>query len=173
MESPILNQLAEKYWQGACTDQEEQQLKEALTHVPVPEGLEALADYLSLAKAEQSVRLLDEQFDAEMLERIQQKHAPIRRLMIPQWFTIAASILLLIGLGMGLMKLQQPMPEKEVASIESEFVDTYEDPAIAYEEVKKAMMMISSNMNEGLTHAQRLGEFHKATAGVQGKEMVN
>ena len=65
MESPTLNQLAEKYWQGTSTVQEEQELKMAVLGGKVPSGLEPLAEYLQSMEAQSNCQL-DEAFDAEM-----------------------------------------------------------------------------------------------------------
>lgn len=40
--------------------------------------------------------------------------------------------------------------------------DTFDDPQVAFEETKKIMMMLSSNMNKGQEYAVTLGEFSKA-----------
>ncbi|MEM7370379.1 MAG: hypothetical protein AAF587_17350 [Bacteroidota bacterium] len=167
MESHILNQLAEKFWEGKSTEQEEQQLKESLLQGPVPPELNSLAEYLQSLEAYRSATTLDQEFDAQMLAKIQPP-APVRSLK-SGWAMltkIAAGIVLLLGMAWGIQTMTQPQEEEIV----SEFVDTFEDSEIAYQEVKKALLIVSANMNEGLEHAELLGEFHKVKSEVENKK---
>lgn len=167
MESHILNQLAEKFWEGNCTELEEQELKKSLLQQPVPHGLEGLADYLKSLETYRSEIILDQQFDEQMLNMIQAS-IPVRSLHRRWTFLskIAAGIVLVAGMSWGIQHMT--MPQEEV--VVSEFVDTFEDSEIAYQEVRKALLMVSNNMNEGLEHAELLGEFHKVKSEVENQK---
>ena len=161
MEFHTLQQLADKYWQGECTDQEEQDLTQALLNQEVPAGLEALADYLRFNQAERNSLTLDDSFDEMILQQIQptiQKPQKLRSSRASTFFQIAAAIALLMVSSFSVYSLMQP-----VTPAETEWVDTYDNSEEAYREVRKALMLVSSTMNDGMEHTQALGEFHKAT----------
>lgn len=156
MESHKLNKLAEQYWQGACTEQEEQVLLEAIrTSTSVPDSLRELAEYLEFLAQERNETFLDADFDQAMLARIAE--APVKQLRWKMWASVAAGIALLGSIGFGVQQFSQPVTPPVLAQ-----EDTYEDPAQALAEVKKALLLVSNNMNAGMEHTRVLTEFHKA-----------
>ena len=166
MESHKLNKLAEKFWKGECSAEEEQWLMDALKeekHSGKQSELHAYSLYLEEERAEQ----LDEDFDAEIMDMISQ---PKTRLLFPrQIMRWAAAIALILGISFALVRILEPnQVEENIATIE--FTDTYDDPELAYQEVKKALMMVSSNMNNGIKQTTYIGEFHKAKEKISGEQ---
>ncbi|HPH46002.1 MAG TPA: hypothetical protein PKU83_03285, partial [Chryseolinea sp.] len=49
-------------------------------------------------------------------------------------------------------------------------VDTYDDPKLAFEETKKALLMISKSFGRAETEAKKIDLFNKATEEVKQKE---
>lgn len=157
MESHTLNKLAKKYWEGACSEQEEQELFKALQAGNLTQEHVELAEYLSFLQSEGETLSLGEEFDQEILSQISNRSSV--KLFKPKiWLSIAAAIALVLSISLGINQLLQQEGPKEIA-LE---VDTYEDPALALQEVQKALLLLSSNMNEGAKQASVLGEFHKA-----------
>ena len=155
MASPRLDQLAEKYWDGTATEAEEQELRMAVQAGVSSPALAELADYLHFLEVERTDKQLDESFDQVLMAKIAEK--PARRLSVAWYGRIAAGLALLMAVGWGIQEFSPLTPQAS-----DEFADTYEDPAIAYQEVRKALMMVSSTMNDGLEPTMMLGEFHKA-----------
>jgi hypothetical protein len=156
MESQKLNKLAEKFWQGECSQEEEQILRQALQKGPVPQELAELAEYLSFFEQERQEQVLPDDFAASMLAQL--PAAPVRRWIPGQWWKMAAGIILVLGLGYGISQFANEPAPVEISTQE----DTYEDAEMALEEVKKALMLVSTNMNEGVAPASLLKEFHEA-----------
>jgi len=155
MGSHELSELSERFWRGECTEAEEKRLRMAVLYGEIAEDQQELADYFRFLERQQEV-VLDEQFDAQILDRIQATKGESQG---SYFLKMAAGFALLLGLGYGIYQWQaSPVPPVEVA----DFTDTYDDPEVAYKEVKKALMMMSSNMNEGMEPAEKLGEFHRA-----------
>ena len=166
MEFQKLHKLAEKYWWGNCTDREEQELRAALGYNGVPPGLEPLASYLRYQEAERTDTVLGEDFDRDILQKIAPAH---RRKTRPLYYRIAAAIALILGVSIGIQQWSSKSPHLPV----SEFADTYQDPNEAYHEVKKALMMVSTNMNQGMEKASMIGKFHQAHNELKQKKTIH
>jgi len=152
----MLNKLAKKFWEGACSEQEEQELFKALQAGKLTQEQEELTEYLSFLQNERETVSLGDDFDQEILSQISAK--PAKVFMPKIWLSIAAAIALLLSISFG---VNQVLTQESSAEIAIE-ADTYEDPALALQEVQKALLMLSSNMNEGAKQASVLSEFHKA-----------
>ena len=74
---------------------------------------------------------------------------------------MAAGIALFIGLFFTWKSYSDSVEVRPVLD-EIVIVDTYDDPEVAYREVKKALMMMGGKMNEGASYAGSLYEFEKA-----------
>ncbi|MEM7656633.1 MAG: hypothetical protein AAF399_10930, partial [Bacteroidota bacterium] len=71
-----------------------------------------------------------------------------------------AGLALILALGGGLYFWETGTEPAPVAT--NTFDDTFSDQLVAYQEVKKALYLLSSNLNEGLEHTQMLEELYKA-----------
>ena len=114
MESHTLNKLAEKYWRGECTVDEERQLDDLLQG-SVPTELQELAEYRQFMRTEQTVKVLGSDFDQEILAKISQK--PQRSIIPMWWMKVAASIALIAGL-FGANQLLTPVKSAETIAQE-------------------------------------------------------
>lgn len=156
MESHMLNKLAEKFWRGECSEQEEQMLFTAVREGKPDQDLEELREYIRFLQQERQASVLGEDFDKKILHKISQKK--VKRLIPSTWMKVAAAIVFLASLGLGINQIMTPRPQPELAQVE----DTYEDTELALAEVQKALLLLSSNMNEGMEQTRLLGEFDKA-----------
>lgn len=156
MESHKAYQLAERFWQGDCTEQEEHELKAHVSSGDAAPGLEPLVAYFASLDAERSSLSLDASFDEAILAEVaERRKAKTRPMFIMR---MAAGIALIVGLSYTALTF---LPEQTQAH-EIVITDTYDDPEVAFEEVKKALMKVSSNLNTGLEPTIKFGEFHKA-----------
>jgi len=76
---------------------------------------------------------------------------------------MAAGIALLVGLTL-INKLQDNDKAINIdpVAVNEEFIDTYDDPQEAYENVRAALMMVSSNLNEGVSYTSEMNKFEQA-----------
>ncbi len=163
MESNKLNELVNKFWAAECSEQEEQLLKEYLLYGEVKEEHRELSDYMRFMEAERQHTTLDDSFDGKVLDKVDGGSQSLS-----MWRSVvkyAAGIALLIGVGYGIMNSSESTEGEVVAS--TEFVDTFDDPEVAYREVKKALMMMSVSMNEGVEATESIGEFHRAQTEIE------
>ena len=152
MENKEIYQLAERFWNGQTSEQEEKQLRNSLQWNEVPKDLEPLAEYLKFTEEAKHV-VLGQQFDQDVLAKIDK---PTTRLFsISSILKVAAVAILLIA---SIFLFRQSDTAPAIAD-QSEFIDTYEDSEVAYREVRNALMMVSTNMNQGMSHTMALGKF--------------
>ena len=166
MESRVVEQLLERYFEGETSLQEEQQLKAYFQQETIAEQLEAyrpLFVFFSESKQEQ----LDISFDQKILAQIAvEKPAKIRRLrVVPMLARIAAMLVLAISAWWFYQSSwEQPLQEQAIDWSQYE-------PASAEEALqiyKTAISRVSKELKSGATTAvrevenvQELGKFIK------------
>ena len=169
-----ITQLAEAYWAGETSSEEEKELfRELQQQEKLSPELESLRVYGQVMEAQREQSAFDPDFDLMMMTRIQGQSVPKTRSLrlkagFQSWMMrMAATFGLLLSLSTA-WYLMQPTP---VAPTQTEvFADTYEDPKEAYEQVRKALMKMSSKMNDGMKHTQMLSTFHDTQEAVSQKD---
>lgn len=161
MELTNIRELVEKYWNGDTTLEEEKVLRDYLANEEVPADLKKEAALFRYYQAQTRFRKLDDQFEEKITRRIQRKQ-PL------QWWTdyrsfirVAAAVLMLIVAAI-LLKTEWLDTPSEADPVAVSAEDTYEDPQLAYEQTKEALMLVSSLMNEGAQHIEELETFSEA-----------
>jgi hypothetical protein len=166
MESQRLDQLAELFWNGEATEEQERELRESVLYGPISDKHEELRDYLKFTEEVKGKGTLGDMFDVQMMNEIERRSI---RTSSFTFFKIAAGIAVLLGLFFTFRMLTDDnannLPTDEMVS-----VDTYDDPEVAYQEVRKALMLVGKNMNEGLAYTGSLVEFDKATDKIEKEE---
>lgn len=105
------------------------------------EELEAVSQDEAIAVPEGFRQRLEAELDAQnKLETMKEEPRKIR--LVPV-IGVAASVLLLIGIGLGIARWQ------------SEPKDTFTDPYLAYAELEKAFSTMSEGMNKALAMADK------------------
>ena len=150
------NELLEKYWNAESTLAEEQELKELLKR---EEGLEEEKAIFRVFKEEGQPEL-DASFDAEILGHIEQDTQSEKEPKVISWTgfyqnyrKIAAAILVLLVSGIFYYNQQQTVQVE----------DTFEDPELAYKELKKQLLIVSNYLNKGSNTLNELNNLSKAT----------
>ena len=142
-----LTQLLEAFYNGTTNVEQEQELYRYFTSENVPEELDAEKRvFLSLYNlpADDTVEVPSSLNDklGSLIDGLSEKEKPKRRsLMLKRFSAIAASLLLLISIGLFVLNDRQP---------QSMLVDTYTDPEEAYIETQKTLQLISSTLNDGI-----------------------
>lgn len=105
------------------------------------EELEAVSQDEAMTVPEGFRQRLEDELDAQtILETMKEEPRKIR--LVPV-IGVAASVLLLIGIGLGIARWQ------------SEPKDTFTDPYLAYAELEKAFSTMSEGMNKALAMADK------------------
>ena len=140
MELKLVEQLLEKYFQGATTIAEEKQLKAYFSSNDVTPHL---AKYQSLFGY----------FETQKGTQFEQK-LPLqpRKQSTVKWIGIAASFVVLFGLATFFLYPTEP---------KNEDLGTFDNPEEAYVETQKALLMVSEQVNFGMESVSHLKEYEK------------
>ena len=147
-----LEELLGRYIEGISTSEEEAILREQLKNPQLTGDMKQLADLFAFCESERSIAIPDDQFDKQLLKKIEKSQNPARLGLLWKMAGIAAAILMIISLSYVAFN-EEPLPA--VAE------DTYTDPKKAFEETKKALMMLSSRFNEGTEQVEKLETFQE------------
>ena len=102
------------------------------------EALEAVSLDESIAVPEGFAERLQENIEAQRKIDTLTENAPVRKVRIVILISAAASVAILVGIGLG------------VARWQNEPKDTFDDPYLAYAELEKAFEIMSGGMQKAL-----------------------
>lgn len=156
MDSSKVEALLEKYWDGQTNQSEEVELKKFFYSKEGSSHKDAI--YFNYLHSKSVHSPLDKDFDNEILQEINNssRSKKTKVLSLRYWY-VAASITALLSIGI-IFKSQiiKKDPPQVVA------VDTYDDPQKAFEETKKALLLLSSKLNQSSEYAAQISKFEKS-----------
>jgi hypothetical protein len=147
--------LLEKFYAAETTLREEKSLKEYFASGDFPEDLQAEADYFDYLQEARQEGAQKRPIVFMEPKREQKVRAWIRPLMA------AASLILIISVA-GIIYQQQSRRANDMMVLQSE-----EDMDLAYQETKKALLMISGQLKKGEAGVQELSHFDQAVNNVK------
>ena len=145
MELDKIENILEKYFQGETTIAEENQLKEYFSSPDVAQHLEQykpIFGYFSQVKQQKSTQ--------EIPLKTKRRNVA--------WLSIAASIVILLGIGTYLFMSQ----ENTAPVVAQSELGTYDDPEEALKATQKALSLLSSNVNVGIESVQYINEYEQS-----------
>ena len=164
MDYHSIKELIRKFWLGETSLEEENTLKEYFSfNENPPEEFEAAAEYFAYIKQESSITL-DDDFDIDIMSKIESlesKNSKVITLKRIGPMLLAACVALMIGITL-INYLKDDNGEAMEKIYVEEFIDTYDDPELAYANVRAALMKVSSNLNEGVSYTGELRKFDQA-----------
>lgn len=164
MDFDKIQELLNKYWNCETSLEEEQQLRRYFQGEGIPEQLketESLFRYFEFQK-KKSLRD-DVAFDTKVLRRLNKsKQTPSTRFLYSTMRIAAGIIVLAIALLFIRNEVRKTTPK--------EIVDTYDDPKLAFEETKKALLMISEGFGKAEEQAKKINLFNEAQQEIKRKE---
>jgi hypothetical protein len=163
MDSKYIEQLLEKYWACETSLEEEQQLKLFFAQSEVPAHLKEAAPLFLYFQEQSRKQLTDISFDHQVKGQMQQKPKAKSVAWIYNGARIAAGVaVVFVAIHFVRQEVRKSYPP--------EVVDTYSDPKLAFEETKKALMMISKGFGRAQKETTKLKLFNEAEEKVQGKD---
>jgi len=167
MDSSRINELLKKYWNCETSLEEEQELREHFKMRPVSDDLKETAALFHYFEENKKKSLSDITFDGGVIEKI--RTPPKRTKMVSLVYN---SMRFAAGLTVVLVATWFIRTEVR-KSTPQELVDTYDDPKMAFEETKKALMMISKSFGTAEEQARKINMFNEAKEEIQKKEESN
>ena len=162
MDSEKINELLSKYWNCETTLEEERQLQVYFRNSQVPESLKETASLFQYFEEERKKNITDIAFDSQVTKQTRKQKSPMAALVYNS-MRIAAGVIVLV-LAVWLVRLEV---RKSAAD---EVTDTYNDPKMAFEETKKALMMISKSFGTAEELARKINLFNEAQEEIQKEE---
>ena len=150
--------LLEKYFEGETTIIDEQDLQDYFASPEVDPHLKqyaSLFNHFAVAKEQQFKQEIPA-FESYKIKKRYQK----RNLV---WVFIAASVIVLMGIGTYMFYDLEPMNE-------SKDLGTYNDPELAFKATQKALNLLSNNVNVGIESVKYIEEYQIAKNRVFRKE---
>lgn len=163
-----IEQLLERYWEGETSLEEEQELRDFFGRPEVPAKWKS-AQVLFLYFNEQRKVDLDGLFDEKVIAQVEDtpdiSRGKVRKLIYDLVRVAAVGLILVTATY---FVREQYLEQKD----DPYMVDTFENPKEAFEETKKALLMISKNFNKGRKEAKKVGAFNDAQEKVKsGNEL--
>ncbi len=150
MELYKVEALLEKYFDGETSIAEEKQLQDYFSTQQVAPHLEkytALFNHFAVAK--------EQQFEQEIPVLQIQKDESRNQKRNLSWISIAASVVVLMGIGTYVFYNSEPVNN-------SKDLGTYDDPEVAFKETQKALSLLSKNVNVGIESVKYVEEYQIA-----------
>jgi hypothetical protein len=157
MDSKKAEVLRKKYWEGKTSQSEEKELKNHFSGVQGGSDLDEV--YFSYLDKKSGESPLDDKFDEEILSLIDDKNHEIKQnISLLKYWYIAASLLLIISVSI--------IFKNEIFKVGSQEqvvqADTFEDPEKAFEETKKALLLLSSMLNQSDEYTTQFSKFDES-----------
>jgi len=162
MDSEKIEQLLEKYWSCETTLEEEQQLRDFFSG-NVPASLKETASFFQYLSAEKS-KSLQENFEKDVTKHLKKRQGgKVISISFVNLARIAAGIVVVVAATFIIrQEIRKSYPQ--------ELQDTYSDPQMAFEETKKALMMISGSFGKAKREAGKMKVFNDAEKKIQSKQ---
>ncbi|GAB1444534.1 MAG: hypothetical protein KF860_04545 [Cyclobacteriaceae bacterium] len=159
MDSKI-QQLLDQYWKCETSLEEEKELRAYFNENEVSEDLKETALLFKYFESQKNIETSSVVFENKIkVNTISSKRGKVRNMFFAT-AKIAAGVLVLVAATyLVRQEIRKSYPE--------EIVDTYSDPQLAFEETKKALMMISKTFGKAKQEAGKITIFNEAEQIIQ------
>lgn len=164
MDSKQVAELLERYWNCDTTLEEEQQLRAYFQQATVPASQEEAAVLFRYLEAQRNEKIADPRFDERVTKQLRTRLVG----KVISWPTLARLAAGLVVVIAATYFVREEIARRRPVQLE----DTYSDPKMAFEETKKALMMISKSFGKAQREAGRMKVFNEAENKIQGKPEV-
>ena len=145
--------LLQKYWDCQTTLEEEKELRDYFRHHN-PEALKETAPLFQYFNEQSGKNLTDTAFDTKVIKHLRRPAGQARSIFYNAMRIAAGIIVVVMAVWLVRMEVREMTP--------AEVTDTYDDPKMAFEETKKALMMISRSFSTAEEQARKINLFNEA-----------
>jgi len=166
MDSKHIEELLEKYWNCETSLEEEQQLKAFFRVGDVPASMKEAAELFRFFEFEKN-NSVEENFDRVVTKRLKQRREGkvVAMMSVARIARVAAGLIVVVAAVYFIREeVRKAYPQDVVLE------DTYDDPQVAFEETKKALMMISKGFGKAKSEAGKIKMFNDAEKKIQSKD---
>lgn len=162
MDSDKIDALLNKYWNCETSLEEEQQLREYFKNGNIPEQQKETAALFRYFELQKKKSVSDVSFDTQILAKMQPKKGRVVKLVYNSMRIAAGLAVLVMAVWFVRQEVRSTTPQ--------EMVDTYDDPKLALEETKKALLMISRSFGKAKEETKKINMFNEAQEDIQKKD---
>lgn len=166
MEREEISRLLEKYWEGETSLEEDNKLKQFFKSEKTSEEWPKEQAYFQYLEEQKITSGIDDDEILSHLENDNKKPAKQVNMWLTNMVKVAAVFLIIAAAVFFVREDYQTKKEK----MDPVITDTFEDPQKAFEETKKALLLVSNQFNKGRKHAAKLSSFDDATEKVENLE---
>ena len=160
MDSKNMEDLLKKYWACETTLEEEKQLREYFGGNNIPDQWKDTAALFRYFEETKKKSLNDLAFEGQVIHKI---HAPKKSRVVRLVYNTMR-----IAAGLAVVLAATWFIRNEVRETTPQaVVDTYDDPKLAFEETKKALLMISKSFGTAEEQARKINMFNEAQEEIQ------
>jgi preprotein translocase subunit Sss1 len=160
MDLSRIKELLERYWDCSTTVEEEEELRTFFKANNIPDEFKESAKLFRYFEIQRTATL-DDKFEAEIIAKIKDQKQTVTRSFKPNWKNYLQVAAVLAGLVIAsiIFRLELWEGDKPKTLLVE---DTFKTPEEAYEETKKAFLLIAEKMNSGRVQAQKIGALNEA-----------
>lgn len=160
MDFKNMEELLKKYWDCETTLEEEKQLREYFGANSIPDQWKDTAALFRYFEQTKKKSLNDLAFDGAVMHKIHPPTAGKIRRLVYNTLRIAAGLAVVLA---ATWFIRNEVRESTPQAV----VDTYDDPKLAFEETKKALLMISKSFGTAEEQARKINLFNEAQEEIQ------
>jgi hypothetical protein len=167
-----IRKILERFYRGETSLEEEKMLQEYFTSSNVPAELIPDRDlFQSFDDGEEALEVpadLNQKILAS-IDRAESKETRTRRISLYSLSGLAAGLLVMIAVYLFFLRSDR---NSLIAS--NQMVDTYQDPMMAYEEARNALVYVSKKLNTGTSELEQVKQVSKvATDPLKSLSKIN
>ena len=160
MDSKNMEDLLKKYWDCETTLEEEKQLREYFGGNNIPDQWKDTAVLFRYFEETKKKSLPDLAFEGQVMHKLDApKKSKVVRLVYNTMRIAAGLAVVLAATWFIRNEVRETTPQA--------VVDTYDDPKLAFEETKKALLMISKSFGTAEEQARKINLFNEAKEEIQ------
>ncbi len=167
MDSNKIDALLAKYWECETTLEEENELRQYFNQQDIQEKYKEVALLFGYFGEQRSRHVKDGAFEQSVVKEIQlpqPKKSKVVRLFYNASRIAAGLVVVLVATYYIRSEIRKTTPQ--------EIVDTYSDPKLAFEETKKALMMISKSFGHAEEQAKKINLLNEAKEEIQKENEI-
>jgi hypothetical protein len=163
MDSKKIDELLNRYWECDTSLEEEQQLREYFEGSDIPDQHKDAAHLFRYFSQNKKKSILEEGFESRLFHAEENKKRGKVVQLVYNSLRIAAGVAVLM---VAIWFVRKEIRKSDPVAVE----DTYSDPKLAFEETKKALMMISKGFTQAEHEARKINLFNEAQEEIQKKQ---
>ena len=167
MDSNKIEALLAKYWECETSLEEENLFREYFNQHDIPAKFKEAAALFAYFSQQRNKQVHDIAFDKTVVDSLQSKpkdKSKVVRLMYNFSRIAAGLIVVVVATYYIRTEIRKTTPQ--------EMVDTYSDPKLAFEETKKALLMISKGFGRAEEEAKKINLLNEAKDNIQKENPI-